>query len=442
MALLIRMTTAAGTAEWELPPRGIGQPLVVGRLAQADIVIPSQEVSRQHCLLFVHEGRWVVQDAGGKVGTLLNGARLTEGVFLNSGDVITVGIDGKAPTIVVDPEGTGIPVEDMNAVNAVQAPAAPMSSMAAVPPAREDAERYAVMAGAAQPSMVTDGLAAAAAARARYQHVRSSEGLSPIALVATGFVALGIIIGGIYLINLRMQAAHPVPQVVIELPRAPVERGPAVIDSRIFSTVPPKPKPKPAQVGVRPSVGNEAATRIAGSPATTAVEGGEPVDPRETDEAWQRVEQARVDPNPAKALVIYDDYKKDVPNSPYAEDLQRYVDDALDMVWWEHISVLCKRRDDAGPAIRAKEKEIREETSAKYKKNLIGELEKIRQSVLDAEEGLKNMGYADKDAPSLDDPVNMAKLRGARDKSIYEKWKIKAYHTITMSHGMKSPFAE
>lgn len=64
--------------------------LVVGRSIKTDIQIDGDLVSRQHCRIWLEEGRWRFEDLGSRNGTLLNGERVQTGQ-LRSGDVLMIG---------------------------------------------------------------------------------------------------------------------------------------------------------------------------------------------------------------------------------------------------------------------------------------------------------------------------------------------------------------
>src|SRR5690349_10532730 len=73
MGLQVRLRHSLGEKRYALPARTADRPVTVGRSAQADMQIPSIHAAPVHCVLFVHDGKWVVQDAGGTTGTLVNG---------------------------------------------------------------------------------------------------------------------------------------------------------------------------------------------------------------------------------------------------------------------------------------------------------------------------------------------------------------------------------
>ena len=49
----------------------------IGRVAGAEVQVPSVAVAPRHSVLFVHQGRWVVQDLDSTNGTFLAGERVT-----------------------------------------------------------------------------------------------------------------------------------------------------------------------------------------------------------------------------------------------------------------------------------------------------------------------------------------------------------------------------
>src|SRR5436305_943065 len=93
------------------------------------------------CVLFIHEGHWAVQDLGAGSGTFVNHEPVSGARFLQIGDVISIGGDGNAPTIEVDPAaaaegrtgfaGNGMAqvAQAVPAYGAYAIPAAPMAPM-------------------------------------------------------------------------------------------------------------------------------------------------------------------------------------------------------------------------------------------------------------------------------------------------------------------------
>src|SRR5687768_11090918 len=110
MGLQVRLAHSLGERLIELEERDLDRPIVVGRSSTAEVQIPSTTVAKRHCVLFVHEGRWAVQDAASPTGTYLNGKPVKEPAPIRSGDVITIGAEPGAPSLTIDPYGasTGV----------------------------------------------------------------------------------------------------------------------------------------------------------------------------------------------------------------------------------------------------------------------------------------------------------------------------------------------
>jgi FHA domain/Domain of unknown function (DUF4388) len=73
-----------------LLPLERGRPLVIGRQADADLVIPDDLLSRRHARLAFEGDELVVEDLGSTNGTYVNGARVTRG-RVSEGDRLLVG---------------------------------------------------------------------------------------------------------------------------------------------------------------------------------------------------------------------------------------------------------------------------------------------------------------------------------------------------------------
>jgi transcriptional regulator with GAF, ATPase, and Fis domain len=65
--------------------------VVIGRDANADVVVPEQAVSRQHARIAYDQGRWILRDLGSRNGTMLDGAYVSGEVELEQGHEIRVG---------------------------------------------------------------------------------------------------------------------------------------------------------------------------------------------------------------------------------------------------------------------------------------------------------------------------------------------------------------
>jgi pSer/pThr/pTyr-binding forkhead associated (FHA) protein len=70
----------------------LDRPLLIGRDATCDLVIPHQTMSRQYARLDVQNGGWWVEDLGSASGTWVNGRRATGRVRLSDGDRLQLGV--------------------------------------------------------------------------------------------------------------------------------------------------------------------------------------------------------------------------------------------------------------------------------------------------------------------------------------------------------------
>jgi pSer/pThr/pTyr-binding forkhead associated (FHA) protein len=64
---------------------------LVGRQRGCDIRIPSDEVSRRHCLLYLEKGKLTVEDLNSANGTFLNGLRINGRQAIKPGDRLQIG---------------------------------------------------------------------------------------------------------------------------------------------------------------------------------------------------------------------------------------------------------------------------------------------------------------------------------------------------------------
>jgi pSer/pThr/pTyr-binding forkhead associated (FHA) protein len=72
-------------------PVELNQPdILIGRHSECDLRLPSPEVSRCHCRLMFHTGRWWLKDSSSTNGVFVNDQRV-ESIALRAGDVIRVG---------------------------------------------------------------------------------------------------------------------------------------------------------------------------------------------------------------------------------------------------------------------------------------------------------------------------------------------------------------
>lgn len=68
-----------------------GAPLRIGRVAGNDLVLPLPDISRQHCMLEVKDGRALLTDLGSTNGTYIEGKRLAAPTALSDGAHVGLG---------------------------------------------------------------------------------------------------------------------------------------------------------------------------------------------------------------------------------------------------------------------------------------------------------------------------------------------------------------
>lgn len=68
-----------------------GQPLLLGRAQEADLVLDDDYVSGRHARLFPQGSRWFLEDLGSTNGTFVSGEPLTRAVAVDPGTPVRIG---------------------------------------------------------------------------------------------------------------------------------------------------------------------------------------------------------------------------------------------------------------------------------------------------------------------------------------------------------------
>lgn len=84
---LIAQTGPLNGQRWQ-----ISQPVVIGRDASCDIIIPDRQVSRYHARLMPSPGGMMLEDLSSKNGTFRNGQRIDDAQVLEDGDLVQVAL--------------------------------------------------------------------------------------------------------------------------------------------------------------------------------------------------------------------------------------------------------------------------------------------------------------------------------------------------------------
>jgi pSer/pThr/pTyr-binding forkhead associated (FHA) protein len=498
MGLQLRMTHSLGQRLVEVEARSAAQAIVVGRAANAEVQIPSANISKRHCLLFVHDGRWVVQDAASPSGTFLNGERLTEPAFINSGDVISLGRGSNPPTLTVDPHSVGVTEE--------QDEPAPAARVSAARPVQSQGQQSSVpgaasLAGQMPPPLLPaqspqsasfghgdegDNFFGAPAAAAQFygppgsysppgsvpgygmpsappvdewaaatepsrprRRVARPKGNSGATIAITAVLAVVIVVGGGALIYHNFPKPSQV-KIINDPPPAQTHQP-----GSIFEESPGKPRPeKSGAAQASPAVATadggamdkaaavRAVPRISPRPASAATETDAAMEKRREDPEWDAVERARSQNEPVLAIVKYYDYMERFPQNSNEKMIDQYTDQALDLIWWKRLNDLFAEREEAQKQIAGRKLDLSQSQDAEFKKMLEKEMAQFAQT-RDSIDGIihDQMKFSGQSPPNLYDASELAIARKSRDEKYYEEtWKPQVLKTILSSHGQRLPW--
>jgi hypothetical protein len=417
----------------------------------------------------------VLQDTSGG-STWVNGNPIEGPTPLCVGDVITLGADASPATVEVDPAGVdegrqGYPAESQEAAAAAAAAVAiapspaPMRrgpAQAAVPP-RPPGGYYAgspqmppqpVAAanqgwgGEAEDSIAgwqqagpTDSSGSTTTVRRKPKKNTSNAGL--MVGIAVCVVLVGLFGFIIYKVtNPDVPKAAPKAAAA---PSGPVDRSDNIFGigtngenghSKAESSAPSAPHfaaPAPAPDSSDTSSTPAPSPSPAAAPDPSNPEGNPVI--AKSDAAWEEMEGAHISPNFGLAILKFDDYRRQHPGQHTAE-LDNYLDEAMDKLWWKRISGLCAKRDSINKDIKKNEKDTREETSAAFKKTLAAEKKGMTDKLALVQQHLNSeMGYTSEETPDLDNRDTMDKLTAARDASKFGAWKLSTLKYIRNNHG-------
>jgi hypothetical protein len=88
---LFSLRFVSGPSQGDVVPLEVGRALVIGRQADADLVVGDELVSRQHARLDFDGDELVIEDLGSTNGTYLNGARVVTRAIVSEDDRILLG---------------------------------------------------------------------------------------------------------------------------------------------------------------------------------------------------------------------------------------------------------------------------------------------------------------------------------------------------------------
>jgi hypothetical protein len=432
MPLQVRLVQALGDRLIELPEPTSDTPLVIGRGEEADVAVAEAAVSRRHALIWLREGRWLIQDARGSVHTLVNGRPVERATVLRSGDVVGLG-PGTAATLVIDPFGlmTTGPARVSQAVGRQAVHRAPAPRAAGLAPGMPPQQEFAVEEPAESNGDGADddwlNASAAAAARSNQRfYVPKQSSWTPGLISALIFSTL--LLSGIawYVYHVKQRANEEALKA--EQAKAREQQR----ESTARSTTQAAEAERLRQLAIQKA--REAATRM----AVTSTENAAAQDPGRQTLEWKKVEEAHAGFTPKEAIVVYSDYIKQRPDSPYAGDIRKYTDEALDRLWWEHIAQLIADRQEVVKEIKQKNADIASTKDEDTKKTLADEKAPLEERLAHIDGQLKAMNYQSEAKPVVEDEKSMAELRRARNPVIYDPWKEATEKRIKESRGQRA----
>jgi hypothetical protein len=132
---------------------------------------------------------------------------------------------------------------------------------------------------------------------------------------------------------------------------------------------------------------------------------------------------------PAEALAIFLDYQQSNPASPYKPEVDKYVDEALDRLWWTRLKELSDQRDVLNKRVQTAQRRMADAlkggVDAQRKKELQGEVDEVARQLKDVDDTLsREMGFAPGTKPP--DPYDdqaVAAAKAKRDEEKYTSWR-------------------
>lgn len=422
----VDLTHPLGRQTFELSPTTIEDPIVIGRSSQADIQVPSIQVSLQHAVLFVHQDHWVVQDSGS--GTFVNGQRINEPVILKTGDVITFETGSQAARLsIVSVDSCAIPAK---------------------PPI------------AAEPDIVswqTSSPVTPLPARLRKRN-RSSPTLwfSIFGFLLIAVSCVAVIIAYLHTRKTSVQSNPTPPQQ--NLSGVSVVKNSESTRQTIFmyggelAKSPSDPKNgspvQPASVDRSPSNQPGPTQNPPADPETDRPDSSvretdieQTITSAEPDDLqWQKLLEARDTLPPSQALYQYLQYRKlHAPDDIKRQKLDDFQNEAIDLLWWQRINDLVHQQNQIQTQIEElkqdKSKLPRDATPERRQQfdKQIRHLESLYNSNLLI---LRNeMKFEGNQPFDWSDESHMRELRNRRDVDAYQRWTQRVLSRVQSTRG-------
>ncbi len=430
----LRLIYANTARDYDIPPRQIDDPVVVGRSSEADLQIPSINISKSHAVMFVHNGVWMVQDSGSRDGTVLNGEPCGEAQRLDLGNKITLGTGAGAATIEV------LSLED----------SAPMTAAAGADAIAEP------------PFDALDGVVFPAPVAATRRYGKTQNTNLPVVFAITGAVLIGVgVIGGIwaYVVytnklaandDIARQNANAKTEVIVKKAEGSGKKtifmegssaaAPAGENPPTIKPVSPTP-PVAAGLPGTPSDTPAIKPPLPASPQDDVVlDPAKPVEPG--GEAWAQILEHRDSSPTPVALFHYMQFRNANPDSPKLKELDKLQAAAIDALWWQRVNGLIDQQSQIATQIADLKKEKSElpaNATADRKAQFDRQVKDLESSsavnllLLDGE-----MGYHEKKPVDLGNEKELEILRKARDPAIYERWNQRVMSQVRQSRGARA----
>ena len=483
MGLQVRFRHAARERILDLPERTASSPLVIGRGPEADLRIPADGMAPRHAALYVENGRWIIAGLAGVV--TLAGQPLTAPAKLRSGDLIALGADASAPTLEIDPnrpaQAPASAVAGAPLPASVSTIAAPVARNPAPPPKPAPAPAPAPAPTRASTRPVEPQLLSADASDPPADPSSSDESgdaidwdpqvplpASPefyvpkprktpvLAIVITLLLAGAAcaIAGRFIYLKLRQ------PRVVI------VRQEPAPTPQPI--STPKLMDPDRDQELARQAHAHDhdapappsATTRLVDSPdaptpaipsSSTPPDRVPPAKPVAPEPAASIKEESLPDPNDAEwneirnahfnvrhqgvAILKFDEYRRDHPGK-FTTQLDQYLDQAVDWLYWQRVAQLWKRQDDLVAEIRQKARDVRTQPAGAFHDQLVKEEADLRGKADQTKQLLTiEMGYHGDVPPDLESPRQLKTLADSRDPAAFLAFRKHVLKYVRDNHG-------
>lgn len=425
----IHLTHALGEQTFELAPRSVDDPIVIGRSSEADLQVPSIDISVRHAVLFVHQDRWVLQNDVSSSGTRINGRPVHGPVVLKTGDVITF--------------GTGLQTARMDIVSI---------------------DSYPVSVAPAIPVESDIGSLQTVSPTTRFSnHRRNRRSSTPSVLIpVVGAILIGAGCVGLlwaYLAYTRKlsaqdeqlrqnQKSSQAPALVrsVENPRqtifmsghepTSISRDPQPTPSEPLSVRSPQSNPP----GSVPDSRTEPNTDGSDSPVPGTTP--EPVNSPATsdDPSWQRLLEARDALPPAQALYHYLQYRQLYnPDESKRQRLDTFQNEAIDLLWWQRVNDLVHQQNQIQTQIEELKQEkskLPRDATPERRQQFDKQVRHLESLFNSNQLILRNEMKFDGNRPvDWSDEAHLNELRNQRDVDAYRRWTQRVINRVQSTRG-------